>query len=353
MDHPFFIRRCLELAEQGRNYVGNGALVGSVLVRGGKVIEESYYSEYGNSHAERELVEKTDPTSPRPAGLRGASLQIDSQDVIYVNLEPCCHQGKTPPCTNYLINKGMKKVVIGMIDPDPRVSGKGIAQLREAGVEVIGPVLRAECEWLNRGFVSLRTKHRPWITLKMARTKSGEIAGPDGGPMKITSPEQDAWVHERVRGESDAILVGVGTVITDNPLLTIRSLNPPSSASGGLRRAGIKFVQPYRIILDPSLNTPLESRVVTDAYAHRTIIVTDPKLASGSKAKDLVSKGVRIFPVPIVSGRFVWNELWKAFIEPKRDFHGIASVLVEGGRKTWEMFKEAGMVDEEVILMGK
>lgn len=319
--------------------MGNGALVGSVLVREGKILGESYYSEYGNSHAERELVEKFEQ-------------EIRSGDVLYVNLEPCCHQGKTPPCTNYLINKGVKKVVIGMVDPDPRVSRKGIAQLRAAGVEVIGPVLRAECEWVNRGFIALRTKNRPWITLKMARTRSGEIAGPDGSPMKITSPEQDAWVHERVRSGNDAILVGVGTVIADNPSLTIRNLSK-------------KFVQPYRIILDPSFNTPLESKVVMDEYAARTILVTDsgPSFAEASagrqgttdkgKKKSLVQNGAKIFYVPVENGRFVWAELWKTLTEPKGDFHGIASILVEGGRKTWEMFKKAGMMDEEIILMGK
>ena len=307
--------------------MGNGALVGSVLVRDGKIIAESYYSKYGNSHAERALLEKL-------------VQKIDAEDVVYVNLEPCCHRGKTPSCTNYLINKGVKKVVIGMIDPDSRVSGKGIGQLRAAGVEVIGPVLRAECEWLNRGFISLRTKNRPWITLKIARTKSGEIAGQDGGPMKITSPEQDLWAHERLRGETDAILVGVGTVIADNPSLTIRKLSK-------------KFVQPYRIILDPSLNTPIESKVVADEYAARTIIVTDLQLASGSKAKDLTAQGTQIVPVAMKDGEFIWSDLWRALTEPRGEFHGIASILVEGGRKTWEIFKDAGIVDGEIVLVGQ
>ncbi|MBI3332279.1 bifunctional diaminohydroxyphosphoribosylaminopyrimidine deaminase/5-amino-6-(5-phosphoribosylamino)uracil reductase RibD [Candidatus Peregrinibacteria bacterium] len=339
MNHYLFMRRCLELAERGRGSIGNGALVGSLLVREGKIIAEDHYSGFGNFHAERALVEKFDPTPSASGGLRGASQKIAQEDVLYVNLEPCCHEGKTPPCTNYLIEKGVKHVVFGMIDPDPRVSGKGIMQLREAGVEVIGPVVRAQCEWLNRGFISLRKKNRPWITLKMARTLSGEIASPDGSPKKITSKDQDVWVHERVRGESDAVLVGVGTVIADNPFLTIRNTIK-------------KFVRPYRIILDAQLNTPVTSHVVTDEHTSRTILVADPKNASGPKARDLAQKGAHIFPVAMKDGQFVWSELWKMLTEPKGDFHGIASILVEGGRRTWDIFKEAGMVDEEIILIG-
>lgn len=325
------MRRCLELASQSRGKVGNGALVGSVLVREGTVIAEGFYSGYGNLHSERDLLNKFDQ-------------EIRSNDVLYVNLEPCCHQGKTPPCSDILLEKGVKTIVFGMVDPDSRVSGKGIGILRSKGVNVLGPVLRAKCERFNRGFVSLRTRGRPWITLKKAQTRDGKIANPDGSPLKITSEEQDRWSHTFLRGESDAILVGVQTVIHDDPQLNKRLDQNKSMNSG---------INTYRIILDKSLKTPVDSKVVTDDDRNRTIIVTSQESLQTPQAQELQKRGVIVWSCPLNGDQFDLAVLVKDLGTPAGEFHGIGSILVEGGEKTWKAFKKAGLVDEEITLIGK
>ncbi|OGJ56205.1 riboflavin biosynthesis protein RibD [Candidatus Peribacteria bacterium RIFCSPHIGHO2_02_FULL_52_16] len=326
MNHEHFMHRCLELAEEGRGFVGNGALVGSFLVRDGKVKAEASHKKFGNNHSERELLEKFDQ-------------EIYSEDILYVNLEPCCHTGKTPPCTDIILERGIKNVVFGMMDPDPRVSGKGIEILKAKGVNIIGPVLRAECERLNRGYINLRTKGRPWITLKKAQARDGSIAKPDGSPLKITSKEQDAWSHEWLRAKHDAILVGVGTITNDNPRLTLHELNK-------------KFVQPYRIILDRSVRIPEASNVLCDEHRARTIVIISDKSATSDYAKALKEKGIRLEGIPMEGSNFSWDHLWKVLTTPKEDFFGITSLLVEGGSKTWEAFHSSGFIDEDVLLLG-
>ncbi|HRH93307.1 MAG TPA: deaminase, partial [Candidatus Peribacteria bacterium] len=195
MNHAECMRRCLELAERGRCLVGNGAMVGAVLVRDGQVIAEGFHEAFGKPHAERQLLEKFEQ-------------KIYSTDTLYVNLEPCvAHKSKkNPPCCDIIVERGIKRVVYGMRDPDPRVAGKGIAFLRKAGVEVVGPVLLEECMRFNRGFVSVRTKGRPWIVMQQARTPAGQFAAPDGGFLKIATKEQDTWTHSQLRAKNDAVL---------------------------------------------------------------------------------------------------------------------------------------------------
>ncbi|MDD4287778.1 MAG: bifunctional diaminohydroxyphosphoribosylaminopyrimidine deaminase/5-amino-6-(5-phosphoribosylamino)uracil reductase RibD [Candidatus Peribacteraceae bacterium] len=322
--HEEFIHRCLALAEQGRGKVGTNPLVGAVLVRGGTIIAEAFHEGFGKVHAERRLLENFDQ-------------KIRSEDVLYVNLEPCCHLGKTPACTDIIRDKGIKHIIFGMVDPDPHVSGKGIACLLKAGIRVTGPVSRAQCEWLNRGFVSLRTKGRPWVTIHSARTKNGAIARPDGSPLKITSGEQDRWTHAWLRGRHDAILVGVQTVIADDPKLTVRF--------------GLELPSPLRVILDPHLRLPLTARVVIGESASGTVVITSSG-SDAAKRQALQERGVRIAEIQLRDGRFDLSDLWKVLTAPTKDFHGIASVLIEGGAKTWQSFQEAGCIDEEVVLMG-
>ncbi|MDD5103591.1 MAG: bifunctional diaminohydroxyphosphoribosylaminopyrimidine deaminase/5-amino-6-(5-phosphoribosylamino)uracil reductase RibD [Candidatus Peribacteraceae bacterium] len=325
MGHSVFIHRCLELAEQGRGRVGTNPLVGAVLVREGKILAEAFHEGFGKAHAERRLLENFDQ-------------KISSDDVLYVNLEPCCHLGKTPACTDIIRERGVKHVVFGMVDPDPLVSGKGIACLLKAGIRVTGPVARTRCEWLNRGFISLRTQGRPWVTLRSARTKDRAIARPDGSPLKITSGEQDRWTHQWLRGQHDAILVGVQTVITDDPQLTTRF--------------GLAVPSPLRIVLDPHFRIPPASRVASGALASGTWVIatfgSDP-----GKRKALEERGVRIAEVPLMGGQFDFPSLWRLLTTPAGHFHGIASVLVEGGAKTWQSFRDAGVMDAEVILTGR
>lgn len=322
--HEEFIHRCLDLAEQGRGAVGTNPLVGAVLVREGKIIAEAFHEGFGKAHAERALLEKFDQ-------------KIRSTDTLYVNLEPCCHRGKTPACTDIIRERGVKQVVFGMVDPDPLVQGKGIACLRAAGITVTGPIERARCEWLNRGFISLRSNGRPWVTLHRAQTKSGAIAHADGTPLSITSQEQDHWTHQWLRGQHDAILVGVQTVITDDPQLTVRF--------------GMHLPSPLRVVLDPHLRIPLSARMVHGDLASGTVVITAPG-SDRAAHQQLMERGVSVIEIPLTDGHFDLSGLWNALMTPTGSFHGIASILVEGGAKTWQSFREAGVVDEEVVLAG-
>lgn len=324
MDHEFFMHRCIERAQESQGAVGNGALVWSVLVREGKIIVEAHHRAFGLPHAERSLLD-------------GIEQQISSSDILYVNMEPCCHYGKTPPCTDIIIEKGIKHVVYGMRDPDARVAGKGIEILKAAGVRVVGPVLLAQCERLNRGFVSVRNHGRPWITIKRAQLRDGRAANTEGGRLMITSHDQNVWSHTFLRSTHDAILVGVGTVIADDPKLDTRFDN---------KQRGLR---PWRIILDPHLRIPMGAIVVSDAHADRTMIVTSHD-ADKKYKETLRMRGVRMLDVVMNSDQFDWKDLWRQLITPADDYHGLTSILVDGGKKTWDIFKKAGMVDEEVIL---
>lgn len=343
----FYMGKCLGLAAKGRRLVGNGAMVGAVLVRDGNIIAEGYHQEFGAAHAERSLLQNFDQ-------------DIQQEDVLFVNLEPCSHQGKTPPCTDVILSKGVNTVVYGMDDPDQRVHGKGIELLRQHGVRVIGPVQRTLCERLNRGFMTVRTQSRPWITLKMATTRAGKIAEPDGKPLKITSEAQDAWSHQSLRSQADGIIVGVGTILADNPKLTVRFSKKEKSHSAlgeeeSTKNKKFDQSQPWRIVLDSQLRTPDTATVVTDEYRMNTILITSADSISrqNDKIDSLNKKGVLIFPVAYEENMFVWEELWSALLTPVDDYPGLTSVLVEGGQKTWDVFKKAGVVDEEVRLVGK
>lgn len=344
MNHISFINHCIGLAEQGRGHTGINPMVGAVLVQKGRIIAEAWHEEFGGLHAEANLIKKLDQKIPHDAGL-------------YLNLEPCCHTNKkTPPCTDLIIKSGIKRVIIGMLDPNPKVAGKGVLELRKNGIEVIGPFDRAGCEWFNRGFVSLMKKGRPWITLKRAQTPEGKIACDDGSMMKITNAAQDAWAHRSLRATHDAILVGVGTVISDDPQLTCRIEN---------EEWRIENYQPLRIILDPQLRIPVTAKIVNGKLAKETMVVTkdseDSDLSKGLRAGNseekmlqLMKRGVRITRIPVDQrSSFDLKQFFRVITTPAGDFHGITSILVEGGQKTWEAFWKGNAVDAAVTLLGR
>lgn len=301
-------------------------------MREGCIVAEGHYSGWGKMHAEQELfkkfVQKLRPT-----------------DMLYVNLEPCISFAgkKTPSCAEFLIHRGVKNVVVGMLDPDIRVCGKGLAALRNAGVTIFGPVVQHECYWFNRGYVSLRKKGRPWVTLKRAQTPLGKIQSEHGGRrLMITSETQDRWSHRFLRTTHDAVLVGVQTVIADNPALTVRYGVPAMR-------------QPLRIILDPTLRVPLTAKVCNVECAP-TMVITgslrkDPLVLK--KRSELQRCGVEVVDAPLKrNGLFDFDLLFALLTTPREGFFGISSMLVEGGQRTWAAFRKSRIVDMEVTLVG-
>ena len=307
-------------------------MVGALLVRKGRIIAEAWHEVFGGPHAEAMLIKKFDQ-------------KFLPDDGLYLNLEPCSHTlKKTPPCTEMLISSGIKRVVIGCEDPNPKVAGRGVLELRANGIEVIGPVNRAACEWLNRGFFSLMQRSRPWVTIKKAQTRGGAIAHEDGSMMKITDADQDRWSHALLRAKHDAILVGVGTALSDDPRLTVRTFGNSNAC------------QPLRIILDPSVRISPSATVVSPVYARGTIlIVADVKHSAGAQStlSELSARGVRIMKVPLRDdGSFVLPDLFRVLTTPAPEFCGITSLLVEGGAVTWDAFTSTGAVDAMVTLVG-
>ena len=254
MDDRDFMSVALRHAKLGAGKVNPNPMVGAVIVRDGRIIATGHHDYFGGWHAERSALEaaKRDHVD-----VRGAT--------IYVTLEPCSHTGKQPPCSQALINAGLVRVVIGSSDPNPLVAGKGVRQLREAGIEVVEGVLRSECDALNEIFLHYITAHTPFVMLKYAMTLDGRIATAAGLSQWITGEAARRRVHED-RGRFAVIMVGVGTVLADNPQLTCR-------LEGGH--------DPIRVVLDTDLRTPLNAKLVTTANETPTILAT----ASDDEAK--------------------------------------------------------------------
>src|SRR6267142_6844283 len=205
-----FMRRALDLAAAGRGSVEPNPMVGCVIVRDGRVIGDGYHQKYGEPHAEREALAAA-RESPRGA-------------TVYVNLEPCCHANKkTPPCVPALIEAGVKRVVVGCVEPNPAVRGRGIEELRRAGIEVEVGMMEAESKQLNAAFFATVLHGRPYVTLKWAQSADGKVAGKLGARKQISNELSMRVVHE-LRARSDAILVGIGTVLADDPVLLPRGV---------------------------------------------------------------------------------------------------------------------------------
>ena len=212
--HVHFMEKALELAQKGRGCVSPNPMVGAVVAHYGKIVAEGFHAKAGEDHAEVAALKKLDPQY-----VEGATL--------YVTLEPCDHQGKTPPCTEAILKSGIRRVVVGCRDPNPKVNGKGVARLKESGIEVIEQVLFEECHRLNAIYNKYITTGMPFVLLKVAMTLDGKIATVKGDSKWITNAKCRQYVHI-LREEVDAILIGGGTLRKDNPLLTVRLPQPKS-----------------------------------------------------------------------------------------------------------------------------
>ncbi len=243
MDDEFFMKRTLRLAVKGRFSTSPNPMVGAVIVKNKKIISENFHRKPGDLHAEALAIEKAGKNA------NGSTL--------YVNLEPCCHlEKRTPPCTRAIINAGIKEVIVGMIDPNPRVSGKGIVELKKAGIRVRTGILEEKAKRLNEAYIKYITTKKPFVTLKIAMTLDGKIATPEGKSKWITGEKSRKMVH-RMRASVDAIITAIGTVKADDPQLTAR-------IKGGKN--------PKRIIIDPDLEIPLHAKVLQ--IPPETIIIT-------------------------------------------------------------------------------
>ncbi len=313
-----YMKRALQLAENGIGRVNPNPLVGAVVVKDGRIIGEGWHRAYGQAHAEVNAV-----------GYAESNAEIVKGATVYVNLEPCCHYGKTPPCSELLIRKQVSRVVIGMLDPNPLVAGKGAQQLREAGVEVTVGVLEHECRKLNEVFCHFMKYRRPYIVLKAAMSLDGKIAAPSGESKWITEEAARRDV-QLLRNRYSAIMTGVGTVIKDDPELTCR-------LEGGRN--------PTRVILDSSLRIPLDSRVLTDQERNRTVIACIEG-ASSEKASRLEARGAEVLRCNSRNGRIDLKDLME-----RLGGLSIDSVLLESGAEVNDSAFSQGIVDKLILYI--
>ncbi|WP_168164162.1 bifunctional diaminohydroxyphosphoribosylaminopyrimidine deaminase/5-amino-6-(5-phosphoribosylamino)uracil reductase RibD [Pirellula sp. SH-Sr6A] len=264
----YWMGLAIELAKKGRGFVEPNPMVGCIAVANGHAIAQGFHQRYGGHHAEVEAL----------AGLGPADLR---EATVYVTLEPCSHFGKTPPCAPFVLERRPKRVVVAMPDPFPAVSGRGIALLREAGIEVDVGVHRSEAEQLNAPYLKLLHFKRPWVTAKWAMSLDGAIATKSGDSKWISSDRSRERVHQ-TRAKMDAMITGIGTVLADNPMLTAR----PKQYNGPVRN-------PIRVVLDRNLRIPLECQLVASANEHPTIVVTLQR-SSSRKIETLRSTGVDV-----------------------------------------------------------
>jgi len=308
-----FMKRAITLAKKGMCTCRPNPMVGAVIVKDNAVIGEGWHKVCGGPHAERNAIADM---KERGSDGHGATL--------YVTLEPCCHYGRTAPCTDAIIENGFSKVVIGSRDPNPLVSGKGVEILRNAGIEVVQDCMKQECDALNTVFFHYITTKTPYVSLKYAMTLDGKIATKTGASRWISCDESLKYVH-KLRKENAAIMVGLGTVIADNPLLTCRMY-------GG--------IDPIRVICDSRLNIPISSKIMYTAKRVRTIIATTEEMVDTPEAAVLRKCGAEI--VAAGSGnrvdlKILMQELGKLEID---------SVLLEGGSTLTASALREGIVDQ-------
>lgn len=312
------MNRAIDLAEMGRGMTSPNPMVGAVIVDDdGNIISEDYHRRVGDSHAEVNAI-------------KAAGEDVSGKTMI-VTLEPCNHYGRTPPCTKAIIKAGLKKIVVGMIDPNPKCSGSGIKTLRDANIEVEYGLLSEEIAKQNEVFIKYIATSRPFVLVKAAMSLDGKISEALGTVSRITGDEAHVKVHE-MRNEYDAIMVGIGTVLTDDPQLTTR-----------LDREGMR--NPTRVIVDSHARLPLNSHIAKTARIVPTLLATTTN-ASTDHLNELESTGIEAIKLHSWDGS-VDLELLLEELGGRE----ISSVLVEGGSKLVASFVRAGLVDKYVFFI--
>jgi diaminohydroxyphosphoribosylaminopyrimidine deaminase / 5-amino-6-(5-phosphoribosylamino)uracil reductase len=316
-----FMTRALELAARGRGSVEPNPMVGAVIVRDGREIAAGYHTAFGQPHAEVEAIHAA----------RAAGTDVAGATMV-VTLEPCCHHGKTGPCTEAILAAGIARVVAAMEDPDARVAGKGLAALKAAGVEVAVGCGEAAARRLLAAYIKLRARHRPWVTGKWAQTADGAWAWPSGPRRWITGPDARSEVH-RMRSLSDAVGVGIGTVLADDPLLTNRS---------GAGRQGV------RLVLDSRLRIPADSQLLQTAREFPLLIATTPQAltAQADRAEAMRHLGAEIVAVPAGAGGLSLTSLLEE-LGGRQWTH----LLIEGGPTVMRAILAERLADELCVFV--
>lgn len=314
-----YMARALRLAERGLYTTDPNPRVGCVLVRDGRVVGEGWHERAGGPHAEVLALQQAGEAA------RGATA--------YVTLEPCCHHGRTPPCSDALVEAGVARVVAAIEDPNPRVAGNGLAQLRAAGIEVQAGVLTAHAEALNVGFVTRMRRGRPWVRCKLAMSLDGRTAMADGESKWITGAAARADVH-RLRARSSALVSGIGTVLADDPQFTVRL--DEGAPEGG-------WHQPLRVILDPHLSTPPDARLL-QAEGRTLIVTASDSVGVGERLR---AAGAHVLRLAAGADRVDLQ----AMLEYLASEEQVNEVLLETGATLSGAMLQAGLVDEIVLYM--
>ncbi|NOX64955.1 MAG: bifunctional diaminohydroxyphosphoribosylaminopyrimidine deaminase/5-amino-6-(5-phosphoribosylamino)uracil reductase RibD [Chlorobi bacterium] len=310
-----YIKRCFELADKGRGFVSPNPLVGSVIVKDGKVIGEGWHKKFGGAHAEVNAFASSNEET------KGATL--------YCNLEPCCHTNKqTPPCVPVIISREISRVVISNLDPNPSVNGSGVKQLREAGIRVDTGILGDEGKEVNKFYFKYVIKKIPYITIKIAQSIDGKISTNRDIQTWLTGKDSVKYVHE-LREKYDAVLVGANTIKVDDPQLTVRE---------------VKGQDPIRIIIDGDLSISPHSKIIKMPGNEKTWIFTAEN-SNQEKIEQLEKLGIKIFQLPADKKKVDLGDMLKELGK-----ENITSLLVEGGQQIFSQFISHGLFDEIIIL---
>lgn len=308
-----YMKRALTLARKGVGRTAPNPVVGCVIVRDGKIVGEGWHKKAGTPHAEIHALNM--------AGEAACGADV------YVTLEPCCHHGKTPPCCDALIAAGVRRVVAGMVDPFPQVAGKGLQTLQQAGIRVEDGMLEEQCQELNKGFIKVVTTGMPYLIYKSAMTMDGNIATVTGHSRWVTGEKSRSLVH-RLRSQCDAVMVGVDTIIADNPQLTVRH---------------VKGRDPIRVIVDSRLRTPESVHVLQGPDVAKTIIATcetDPTVH-----QRYLSQGATLLVCRQYDGRVEMTDLLAKLAK-----QGVQTILLEGGSRLAGDLLQHGLIDECIFF---
>jgi len=311
-----YMQLALQLAARGLGFVEPNPAVGAVIVKGGRIVGAGWHKKFGEPHAEINALTDCKKKGCNPKGA-----------TMYVTLEPCCHFGRTGPCTDALIKAKLKRIVVATIDPSRHANGKGIRQLRKAGIRVDVGICESEARVLNAPFMKFAKTAKPWVTIKWAQSADGFLARTDKKRW-ITGSKSRKDAHN-LRRQADAILVGINTVLKDDPLLTPR----PNYGK-----------KPLRIVLDSRLRIPLNSKLLATAKNVPVLIVSAPGVLKTKKAKQIIGRGAQLLgsPASRTNLRFLLGELSK---------RGIRHLLVEGGPAVIGSFLKANLADEIIVYI--